>query len=120
MQLELTRWGDTCRIINVTFMPVGGGRTIEISVNHSANLDNGKLDPPEVNWPAIGSVSSAVTEQFADALIEAARVARELAKMNPNYQPALGPWRERNRKRQKKLYRAKVKIENGKVEMLYE
>jgi hypothetical protein len=45
-------------------------------------------------------------------------VARELAKMNPNYQPALGPWRERNRKRKEKLYRAEVKIENGKVEML--
>lgn len=120
MRLELNRWDDTCRYVYVTFVPVGGDRKIEISVNRSVSLRTFELDPPEINWPAIGAVSSAVTEQFADALIEAARVARELATMNLNYPLDLKPWREWKRKQKVERHRVIVKIENGEVEVLYE
>ncbi len=91
--IRLNRWDDTSRSLYVR-VPISDHEGLEVSVSQSTSLDDGKPELAMINWPAIGAIAPKWAEVFGQGLIEAARVAREIEKIEEWGSDILADWRE--------------------------
>lgn len=80
MIFKLNRWDESYRSV-YAWAELGGHHSVEIGISQSVDFD-GNAKPPEINWPAIGSVSEVDALKFTQlmvAAVEAARILRGIA-----------------------------------------